>query len=73
MQTAKEHYDWCVKRAEEYLDNGDLENAFASFGSDMRKNPETEKVLINLMPLGLFEVMNGSVEGLRRFIKGFNF
>jgi len=35
------HLEWCKKRAIEYVDNGDLNNAFASFQSDMGKHNET--------------------------------
>lgn len=69
---AKEHYEWCVHRAEHYLNMGDATQAFGSFASDMNKNPITRERLQALSAIGLFETMAG-VESLRRFIKGFNF
>jgi hypothetical protein len=69
---AKEHYAWCVSRAEEYLNQGDTTNACASFASDMGKNPITKERLQPFGAILLFEAMAG-VEPLRRFIKGFNF
>ena len=39
--TRAEHLQWCKDRAMEYVKTGDLEQAFASFNSDMRKNIET--------------------------------
>ena len=40
--TRQEHLAWCKQRALEYVDNGDLTNAYASMASDLRKHPETE-------------------------------
>ena len=37
-----EHVAWCKQRALAYVDQGDLNNAFASLNSDLRKHPETE-------------------------------
>ena len=36
-----EYLQWCKDRANEYINNGDLTQAFASFQSDMRKHIET--------------------------------
>ena len=41
MRTAEEHLAWCKKRALEYLDAGELANAFTSMLSDMDKHPDT--------------------------------
>jgi len=40
--TREEHLAWCKKRALEYLDKGDANNAVASMESDMRKHPDTQ-------------------------------
>jgi hypothetical protein len=72
MMNAKEHYEWCVKQAEEYLDAGDDVSAFSSFVSDMSKNPVTQRSITSLMMIALFEYQRGT-EPFRRFIKGFNF
>jgi hypothetical protein len=37
----KEHLEWCERRALEYVEMGDLKNAYASMASDLRKHPET--------------------------------
>jgi len=37
-----EHLEWCKQRALEYVDSGDLQQAFASFQSDMTRHPETD-------------------------------
>ena len=39
--TRQEHLDWCKQRALEYVDGGDLTNAYASMVSDLGKHPET--------------------------------
>lgn len=36
-----EHLQWSKERAIEYVDNNDLQQAFASFQSDMSKHNET--------------------------------
>lgn len=38
----KEHLQWCKDRAMVYVKADDLKQAFASFGSDMRKHPDTQ-------------------------------
>jgi len=40
--TRAEHLAWCKERALAYVEQGDLNNAFASLISDLRKHPETE-------------------------------
>ena len=40
--TRAEYLAWCKKRALEYVDAGDVPNAFASMGSDLGKHKETE-------------------------------
>jgi len=62
------HLHWCKTRAFEYLDRGDLQNASASFISDMGKNDETA----NHPALGLMFMSMGDEKELRRFIEGFN-
>ena len=72
--TRAEHLAWCKQRALEYVDRGDLKNALASMGSDMRKHPETDTqaatVLLGME--GLRCVMAGDTGGMRRLIEGFN-
>ena len=68
-----EHVEWCKKRALEYLDKGDLKNAFISMMSDIKKHPETEKhigILLGIqLSMGGFLNTSGK---LRKFIEGFN-
>ncbi len=68
--TRDEHVEWCKKRAREYLDKGDLENAIASMISDMNKHPEC-RVNEYLAVLGIMSVRDRDVAGARRFIDGF--
>lgn len=37
-----EHLEWCKDRALQYVDSGDLTNAYASMVSDLNKHPETK-------------------------------
>src|SRR5713226_8470617 len=53
--TRDEHVEWCKKRAREYLDKGDLENAIASMISDMNKHPEC-RVNVYLAMVGIMSV-----------------
>lgn len=71
--TRSEHLAWCKQRALEYVDSGDLANAAASMGSDLRKHEAWQNDSTNtLLMLGLMEVMSGNVSGVRRWIEGFN-
>lgn len=71
--TRQEHIKWCKMRARQYLDKGDIENAWASMSSDLQKHPETANH--SGLMLGTMQVMNGmlsTVDDMRRFIEGFN-
>lgn len=71
--TRQEHLDWCKKRAHEYLNRGDVQNAYASMASDLNKHPETEGHAA--IPLGLMMMMSGHLSSeheMRKFIDGFN-
>lgn len=68
-----EHLEWCKKRALEYVDAGDVTNAYASMGSDLNKHPETEGH--PAIQLGMMLMMAGhlsSAAEMRKFIDGFN-
>lgn len=54
MFSQREHIDWCKKRALEYVDDGDLTNAYASFMSDMSKHDETANNMALKMGNALF-------------------
>ena len=71
--TREEHLEWCKKRALEYVDQGDMSQAFASMGSDLNKHPETKEHIG--MYLGMALLMAGHLSTpmeMRRFIEGFN-
>lgn len=71
--TRSEHVEWCKKRALEYIDNGDLNNAYASMASDLGKHPETEGH--PAISIGMMLLMGGELstpEKMRKFIEGFN-
>ena len=68
-----EHLAWCKKRALEYVDAGDLTNAFASMGSDLEKHPETAKHAG--IELGMMLLVFGHLstrDKMAEFIEGFN-
>lgn len=67
--TRDEHLEWCKKRALEYVERGDYTNAVKSMLSDLRKHPETAKLLNPFS--ALFGVTARSEEDARRFIEGF--
>lgn len=68
-----EHLAWCKKRALEYVDRGDVKNAWASFVSDMGKHPDTSDH--SALKLGYMLYLSGNLNEpaeMRRFIEGFN-
>ena len=72
MFSQREHIDWCKKRALEYVDDGDLTNAYASFMSDMSKHDETANNMALRIGNALF--FNGqlsTIGDMRRWINGF--
>jgi hypothetical protein len=71
--TRAEHLAWCKQRALEYVDAGDLQNAFNSMASDMSKHPETNNP--DLQDVGLMLLLAGDLdtpEKMRAWINGFN-
>ena len=68
-----EHLEWCKKRALEYCDAGDWQNAWASMASDMSKHPETKNH--SAIALGMTMVLAGHINSaskMEKFINGFN-
>jgi len=68
-----EHLQWCKDRAMEYLDHGNLQQAFASFNSDMAKHEETAKH--SALKLGSMLFANGqldTVAKMKKWMLGFN-
>lgn len=71
--TRAEHLSWCKKRALQYCDMGDINQAFASFMSDMRKDDSTkDHIALPLMVQMRFGGMLSTPAEMRRFIEGFN-
>lgn len=71
--TRAEHLAWCKQRALEYVDKGDVTDAYASMASDLSKHPETEKHAA--IQLGMMLMMSGHLSTapkMREFINGFN-
>ena len=66
-----EHLAWAKQRALQYLDAGDLADAFASMASDLSKYPELRGIGNKIFPLGMLAVMNHDARELRRWIEGF--
>ena len=64
---------WAKARAQEYVDQGDNANAFASMASDLSKHPDTEGH--PGVGLGMMQMMGGGFgteQQMREFIDGFN-
>jgi hypothetical protein len=71
-RTRDEHLAWCKQRALELLEAGDLNQAFASMGSDLRKHPETAGH--SGIQLGTMLLVGGhlkTAKQMRDFIEGF--
>lgn len=71
--TREEHLQWAKLRALGYVDQGDMENAFASMASDLNKHEETRDHIG--IQLGIAQKITGQLntpEKMREFIKGFN-
>lgn len=69
--TAREHLDWCVERAMEYANRGDMTNAWASFSSDVTKHDGTKHIVVHeLYGMALFSGLYNSPDQFRDFISG---
>jgi hypothetical protein len=74
MMPRDEHLEWAKKRALEYLDAGEIANAFTSMLSDMKKHPELENHPGNTIGAG-FMFVPGWIENraeVRRWIVGYH-
>jgi hypothetical protein len=68
-----EHLKWCKDRALEYVEAGELTEAFTSMISDLQKHPETEKHAGMQLGMGLlFSGHLDSASEMKKFIEGFN-
>jgi hypothetical protein len=73
MATRQEHIAQCKKTALEYINQGDITEAFASMGSDLKKHPETADhpgILLGVQLMMIGDL--NTPEKMRRFIEGFN-
>lgn len=73
--TRQEHLEWCKSRAMKYIDAGDLQQAFTSFASDVRKHPETVAIERTIGILGMPLLLGGFLdtpEKMREHIQGYN-
>jgi len=71
--TRAEHLAWCKQRALEYVDIGDLNQAFTSMASDLGKHEGTKGH--GAIRLGMMLLLNGHLGTsikMREFIEGFN-
>ena len=73
MMNRAEHLQWAKDRALEYVNTGDLQQAFTSMASDLGKHEETQGHIG--IKLGMMEIMGGFLdtpEKMRHHIEGYN-
>ena len=71
--TRQEHLSWCKKRAFEYCDAGNIQEAATSFMSDMSKHDETkDHAALGMMAMMLCSGALSTQMEMRKFIDGFN-
>ena len=73
--TRDEHLRWAKDRALEYVNSGDLKNAFASFGSDLSKHPDLQDSVVVFRELGMSLFISGHLSTAKQmtdWIEGFN-
>jgi hypothetical protein len=73
MTTRDEYLERAKRRALEYIDAGDVPQAFTSMLSDLRKHPDTENHAGGRIGVGLMMIpgwINNKQE-VRRWIEGF--
>lgn len=74
-----DHLQWCKDRALEYAERGELNDAFASFWSDIKKHPETDLAAKNgtidgtaaLFFLGIAILRDRDKKQMIEYINGF--
>ncbi len=69
----EEHLEWCKERAMEYVDSGDLQDAWASMASNLGKHDGTKDH--PAIMLGMMMLMGGNLstaKKMKQFILGFN-
>lgn len=71
--TREEHLAWCKRRAYEYLDQGDVQNAITSMMSDLQKHEETKTIAGGTIDLiGFWAATSHDKQAAKRYIDGFN-
>lgn len=73
MPEKHDHLSFCKKRALEYVERGELKEAFASMMSDLQKHESTQGHAA--IELGFILEQSGHLstkDEMRRFIEGFN-
>lgn len=65
------HLNWCKERALEYARRGELEQALASFWSDIKKHPETMDISFNMYSIGVSIVTDKDRKQMEMYIQGF--
>lgn len=73
--TRQQHLDWCKSRALQYVEAGNLDDAFASLLSDLGKHPETEGAYDICGSVGTSMLLTGRLDtaaAMTRWINGFN-
>jgi hypothetical protein len=71
MATAKEHLAWCVERAMEYANAGDMPQAWASFGSDALNHDGTRHIPSDLLyGMAMFSGLYNTPSQFKDFISG---
>ena len=73
MRTREEHMAWCKERALQYVEAGDMTEAFASLISDLRKHDDTVNHAAGELGAMLFFAGRlSSAAQMREFIEGCN-
>lgn len=70
-----EHLKWCKQRAIEYVQKGNLQEAYASMLSDLGKHEDTRSAQGLCGSLGMALMVSGQLsrpDQMRDFIEGFN-
>jgi hypothetical protein len=71
--TRAEHLAWSKARALQYVEQGDLTNAWTSMVSDLGKHPDTQgHAALELGMMLLIAGQLGTPTKMREFIEGFN-
>lgn len=71
--TREDYLEYCKKRAREYIQQGDYEQAYTSMASDLGLHPETQHHAA--IKVGMQLLMNGLLDTedqITRFIDGFH-